>query len=96
MKGKVLVTQALTNLGTKTPSILADIPVITDMEAKFTEWAKGLVISGIGALCTGCIIFCGLCIIWFIMDNKSGTPQKYVTGSYIVYFGLKIVEFLIK
>lgn len=46
--------------------------------------------------CVICIIVCGLSILWYVIDQKGNTPKKYISGSFVFYLGMRLVQYVVK
>lgn len=82
------------SLGTSMGTALA-LPLIGDVTDWIIDLFKTLLIKSIDGLCFICILVVGLSILAYVIDNKSFSPKKYMTGGFVVYFGLRIIEYLL-
>lgn len=58
-------------------------------------WISNGVFSLCDVGCVICVMICGMAILWFVIDQKGSTPRKYISGSYIFYMGMRLVQFVI-
>lgn len=72
---------------------------IVDIVIAEKEKIMNLVYAGIVNLCeigcVVCIIVCGVSILWFIIDQNGNTPRKYISGSFVFYIGMRLVQYVI-
>ena len=77
------------------PTSALTLPIIDDAVDWIIGLFKSLLIKSMDALCFMCVLIVALSILAYIIDNDSFSPKKYITGGFVTYFGLRIVEYLL-